>query len=154
MADVNKHRRVSGAQVEPKSLTKHFGRVVAVDNVDLHIKSGEFLTLQGPSGSGTTPTLMMIAGFVLPTSGDILVNVDSVILKPPYKRDIGMVFQNYALLPHMTVADTIAFPLQMRRISTWPKSLSPLPAGPDSICPFEEGLVPDTQPTLLRTTSS
>jgi len=118
MAESNSgaQKELVGAQVDLLGLTKHFGPVVAVDDIELHINSGEFITLLGPSGSGKTTTLMMIAGFVLPTSGDILVNSDSVVLKPPYKRDIGMVFQNYALFPHMTVEDNIAFPLQMRRV--------------------------------------
>jgi putative spermidine/putrescine transport system ATP-binding protein len=117
MTEGLKRKQLTGAQVELMNLTKHSGRVVAVDDIKLQIRRGEFITLLGPSGSGKTTTLMMIAGFVLPTSGDIRLNDASIVLKPPYKRDIGMVFQNYALFPHMTVADNIAFPLQMRRVA-------------------------------------
>jgi len=99
-----------------KSLNKRFGRVVAVDDVTLHVREGEFVTLLGPSGSGKTTTLMMIAGFEPPTSGNILIRGENVLLVSPWKRNIGMVFQNYALFPHMTVFDNIAFPLRMRKI--------------------------------------
>jgi putative spermidine/putrescine transport system ATP-binding protein len=100
-----------------RSLSKRFGDVVAVDDVDLEITSGEFLTLLGPSGSGKTTTLMMIAGFEDPTSGEILLEGSSLVGVPSYRRNFGMVFQNYALFPHMTVSDNIAFPLKMRRVS-------------------------------------
>jgi len=99
-----------------RSLTKRFGRVLAVDNLTLHVREGELLTLLGPSGSGKTTTLMLIAGFELPTSGEIFIRGKNILLVPPFKRNIGMVFQNYALFPHMTVFDNIAFPLQMRKI--------------------------------------
>lgn len=100
-----------------KSLTKRFGKVVAVDDVTLHVREGEFLTLLGPSGSGKTTTLMLIAGFEPPTSGEIFIRGENILLVPPFKRNIGMVFQNYALFPHMTVFDNIAFPLQMRKMT-------------------------------------
>src|SRR5699024_8222383 len=76
----------------------------------------KFLTLLGPSGSGKSTTLLMIAGFTKPTSGDILINGERINKLPPYKRDIGLVFQNYALFPHMTVADNVGFPLTMRKM--------------------------------------
>jgi len=97
-----------------KSLTKKFGKVVAVDDISLHVAEGEFLTLLGPSGSGKTTTLMMVAGFEMPTSGQIFIRGDNILSVPPYERNIGMVFQNYALFPHMTVFGNIAFPLKMR----------------------------------------
>ncbi|WP_275174658.1 ABC transporter ATP-binding protein [Bradyrhizobium sp. CSS354] len=84
--------------------------------VSLDIQSGEFLTLLGPSGSGKTTTLMMIAGFQAPSKGDIAIDGVSVVDTPPYRRNIGMVFQNYALFPHLTVAENIAFPLKQRRV--------------------------------------
>ncbi len=84
--------------------------------VTLDIRSGEFLTLLGPSGSGKTTTLMMIAGFETPTAGDIAIDGNSVVALPPYRRNIGMVFQNYALFPHMTVAENIGFPLKQRGV--------------------------------------
>jgi putative spermidine/putrescine transport system ATP-binding protein len=88
-----------------------------VDNLDLDVERGEFLTLLGPSGSGKTTTLMMLAGFEAPTSGEILLDDKPLSRLPPYKRAIGMVFQNYALFPHMSVAENIGFPLSVRGIA-------------------------------------
>ncbi len=103
-----------GAKVSLVDLEKHFDGVGAVCGISLEIASGEFLTLLGPSGSGKTTTLMMIAGFETPTDGDIAIDGRSVIGTPPYQRNIGMVFQNYALFPHLTVGENIAFPLKQR----------------------------------------
>ena len=105
-----------GASVSLTGLEKSYGRVGAVAGVSLDIRSGEFLTLLGPSGSGKTTTLMMIAGFEMPTAGDIAIDGRSVVAVPPYRRNIGMVFQNYALFPHLKVADNIAFPLKQRGV--------------------------------------
>ena len=105
-----------GASVLLTDLEKRFDRANAVDGVSLDIRSGEFLTLLGPSGSGKTTTLMMIAGFETPTAGDIAIDAKSVVAMPPYRRNIGMVFQNYALFPHLTVADNIGFPLRQRGV--------------------------------------
>jgi putative spermidine/putrescine transport system ATP-binding protein len=88
-----------------------------VRDLDLAIARGEFLTLLGPSGSGKTTTLMMLAGFETPTSGEIYLADAPLSRKPPHERGIGMVFQNYALFPHMTVAENIAFPLEVRKAS-------------------------------------
>jgi len=90
------------------------GDTLVVKGLDLDIARGEFLTLLGPSGSGKTTCLMMLAGFEQPTSGDILLDGEPITALPPHKRDIGMVFQNYALFPHMTVAENLAFPLKVR----------------------------------------
>ena len=106
----------TGTPITIEKLTKFFGDVHAVDGISLNIKDGEFLSLLGPSGSGKTTTLMMIAGFYIPTSGDIRIGDRSIVTIPPHKRNIGMVFQNYALFPHLSIFDNIAFPLQMRRI--------------------------------------
>jgi putative spermidine/putrescine transport system ATP-binding protein len=106
-----------GARVVFDDIEKRFGTVTAVDGVSLDIEPGEFVTLLGPSGSGKTTTLMMLAGFEIPTAGEIYVDDDPIAAVPPYRRNIGMVFQNYALFPHMTVGENIAFPLQMRRLS-------------------------------------
>jgi putative spermidine/putrescine transport system ATP-binding protein len=90
------------------------GLARVVDRLDLDIERGEFLTLLGPSGSGKTTTLMMLAGFETPTEGEILLEGKPLSRLPPHRRAIGMVFQNYALFPHMSVADNIAFPLTVR----------------------------------------
>jgi putative spermidine/putrescine transport system ATP-binding protein len=93
------------------------GETLVVRNLDLDIYRGEFLTLLGPSGSGKTTTLMMLAGFETPTAGAVTLEGRDLTRLPPHKRDIGMVFQNYALFPHMTVAENIAFPLSVRGLS-------------------------------------
>jgi spermidine/putrescine ABC transporter ATP-binding subunit len=97
-------------------LTKRFGPVLAVDRASLDVRPGEFLTLLGPSGSGKTTILNMVAGFETPTEGEILLGGSPVTGKPPNQRDMGMVFQNYALFPHMTVFENIAFSLRVRRV--------------------------------------
>ncbi len=101
--------------VRLENLVKRFGSVAAVNNVSINISQGEFLTLLGPSGSGKTTTLMMVAGFEIPDQGEIYINSVPMAYRPPHKRDIGMVFQNYALFPHMTVYENIAFPLRNRK---------------------------------------
>lgn len=90
------------------------GRTLVVRDLNLEIRAGEFLTLLGPSGSGKTTTLMMLAGFEVPTRGTISVSGRDITHVPPHKRGIGMVFQNYALFPHMTVSENLAFPLSVR----------------------------------------
>jgi putative spermidine/putrescine transport system ATP-binding protein len=97
-----------------RGLRKSFGSAVAVDGVDLEVQRGEFLTLLGPSGSGKTTTLRMVAGFMAPSGGSIEIDGRDMTRVPPYRRDVGMVFQNYALFPHMTAAQNVAFPLRMR----------------------------------------
>jgi putative spermidine/putrescine transport system ATP-binding protein len=110
--------REGGARLQLIDLTKVYDQsVIAADRVSIDIQPGEFITLLGPSGSGKTTTLMMIAGFVIPTSGEVLVEGQDIAFRPPHKRNVGMVFQNYALFPHMTVAENIGFPLKMRRWS-------------------------------------
>jgi putative spermidine/putrescine transport system ATP-binding protein len=109
---------LKGGQVRLESLTKVYGPVVAVDGATVTIDPGSFFTLLGPSGSGKTTTLMMIAGFVHPTRGAILVDGRPVAELPPQKRNLGMVFQSYAVFPHLTVFENIAFPLQVRRVPT------------------------------------
>ncbi len=105
-----------GARVELVHLTKYYGDVAANRDVNLDVRPGEFLTFLGPSGSGKTTALMIIAGFVVPTSGDVRINGRSIVQVPVHKRGIGMVFQNYALFPHLTVARNVAFPLEMRNM--------------------------------------
>src|SRR6266700_6507387 len=93
------------------------GVLRVVEALDLDVERGEFLTLLGPSGSGKTTTLMMLAGFEAPTAGEILLDGKTLSHKPPHQRDIGMVFQNYALFPHMTIEENVAFPLSVRKIN-------------------------------------
>ncbi len=104
------------ATVETRSLTKRFDSGNAVDDLDLAVREGEFLVLLGPSGSGKTTLLRMIAGLETPTSGDVLVNGSVVTGLPPRQHNMAMVFQSYALYPHLTVAANIAFPLEARRM--------------------------------------
>ncbi|MEU9339222.1 ABC transporter ATP-binding protein [Streptomyces sp. NPDC048290] len=106
----------SGAAVRLRGLTKRYGSRAAVDQVSLDIESGEFMTFLGPSGSGKTTTLNMIAGFTGASEGAITVDGTDVAALPPHKRDLGMVFQHYALFPHLTVARNIAFPLEQRKV--------------------------------------
>jgi spermidine/putrescine ABC transporter ATP-binding subunit len=106
----------AGAAVRVVNLVKDFGTVRAVDRVSLDVQPGEFLALLGPSGSGKTTILMSIAGFERPTEGEIYVGERRIDNVPPHRRNVGMVFQRYALFPHLTVADNVAFPLQMRGV--------------------------------------
>ena len=106
-----------GAEVRLHELTKTYGAVVAVRDVSLTIAPGSFFTLLGPSGSGKTTTLMMVAGFAYPTRGEVFVDGKPMAALPPQKRDLGMVFQSYAVFPHLTVFDNVAFPLQIRKTS-------------------------------------
>ena len=106
--------------VQLLNICKSFDQDEAViKNLDLDIRQGEFLTLLGPSGCGKTTTLRMIAGFELPTSGEIVIDGENITDKPPYKRCVNTVFQNYALFPHMNIYDNIAFGLKMKKV---PKS--------------------------------
>ena len=108
-----------GAKALPitiRSLTKTYGDVYALDNVDLDVQAGEFLTLLGPSGSGKTTLLMMLAGFIRPDHGSIRFQDTEIVQTPPHRREVGMVFQNYALFPHMNVAGNVAFPLKLRKV--------------------------------------
>jgi putative spermidine/putrescine transport system ATP-binding protein len=98
------------------AVTKRYGAFAALDDVSLDIASGEFVTLLGPSGSGKTTLLMVLAGFIRPDAGVIRFGDRDVSLMPPHKRDVGMVFQNYALFPHMSVAGNLAYPLKLRGI--------------------------------------
>jgi putative spermidine/putrescine transport system ATP-binding protein len=109
--------RVSqGASLSLTGVTKRYADQVAVDDVSLEIHAGEFVTLLGPSGSGKTTTLNLIAGFIELDEGEILLDGRPVSKLPAHKRNVGMVFQNYALFPHMTAVENIAFPLKQRRV--------------------------------------
>ena len=106
----------ASSAVELKNVVKKFDEVTAVDDIDLTIGDGEFFSLLGPSGCGKTTTLRMIAGLELPTAGSVLIHGEEMGLKPPNKRPVNTVFQNYALFPHMTVAGNIEFGLQMQKV--------------------------------------
>ncbi len=108
--------RRKGEAIVVDGISKRFGNVPAVDAVDLEVEAGEFLSLLGPSGSGKTTLLMMLAGFETPSAGAITLNGRDLTFVPPNKRGIGMVFQRYALFPHMSVAQNVAFPLKMRKV--------------------------------------
>src|SRR4029079_17712183 len=103
--------------LELTNVRKQFGETVAVESFNLAAEQGEFVSFLGPSGCGKTTTLRMIAGFEQPTSGFITINGKDVTYTPPNRRDVGMVFQSYALFPNMTVADNIGFGLKMRKRS-------------------------------------
>ncbi len=104
------------ATVDIINLRKHFGDVHAVDGVDLSIREGEFFVVLGPSGCGKTTLMRMIAGLEQPTAGDVLIGGDRVNNLPPRRREVAMVFQSYALYPHKTVFDNIAFPLKAKKM--------------------------------------
>jgi putative spermidine/putrescine transport system ATP-binding protein len=99
-----------------RSIGKSYGPVLALADASLDLTEGEFLTLLGPSGSGKTTLLMIVAGLIQPTAGEVWIGGKLSTYEPPNKRDIGMVFQNYALFPHLTIEENIAFPLKMRRM--------------------------------------
>ena len=109
--------RGASLPITVRRLTKSYGDVRALDEVDLDVRSGEFLTLLGPSGSGKTTLLMVLAGFIRPDHGSLRFGEREVIRLAPHKRDVGMVFQNYALFPHMDVAANVAFPLKLRGVA-------------------------------------
>jgi len=103
-------------QVTIDKIAKSYGSFIAVREMDIVVESGEFLTFLGPSGCGKTTTLQMVGGFVSPSTGRILVGDQDMTARPPHKRNVGMVFQNYALFPHMSVVENVAFGLRMRRV--------------------------------------
>jgi putative spermidine/putrescine transport system ATP-binding protein len=107
---------MTAGSLELRDVSKSYAHVQAVDKVSLMVAPGEFVTLLGPSGSGKTTTLSMIAGLTRPSSGTILLDGQPLDPLPPYRRNVGVVFQNYALFPHMAVARNVAFPLEMRRV--------------------------------------
>jgi putative spermidine/putrescine transport system ATP-binding protein len=109
-------KSTKGLGIRIRGLKKTYGSIAALDGIDLDVQPGEFLTLLGPSGSGKSTLLMVIAGFIRPTSGIICFGEQDVTRVKPHKRNIGMVFQNYALFPHMTVGRNVAYPLALRGV--------------------------------------
>ena len=107
---------VSGSRLVLSGIGKDYGSTTVLNDVNLEIEPGEFVTFLGPSGSGKTTTLNLIAGFFAPSRGDVLIDGVSITQLAPHQRDIGMVFQNYSLFPHMSVAENVAFPLVERRV--------------------------------------
>lgn len=107
--------------VELKNISKHYGDVKAVDNIDLTVSRGEFLVLLGPSGSGKTTILSMMGGFTVPTNGQLIIDGEDVTETPPAMRPTVTVFQDYALFPHMTVRENVSFGLAMRKIPKVPR---------------------------------
>lgn len=108
---------IEGAELVLRHVRKAYGETIAVDDVALAVRRGELVSLLGPSGCGKTTTLRMVAGFIPPTSGSVLIGGRDVTRLAPYKRDTAMVFQNYALFPHLTVFENVAFGLRRRRTS-------------------------------------
>ncbi len=106
-----------GDSLAVANATKYYKKFKAVDNISLTVNKGEFLTILGPSGSGKTSLLKLIAGFEELSDGSILLNNLDITKKKPFEREIGMLFQNYALFPHMTVSDNVAYPLRLRKLS-------------------------------------
>lgn len=104
-------------QIEFRNVTKNYGQIAAVQDLSLAVLRGEFVTILGPSGSGKTTALMLLAGFISPTKGDIRIGGHSVAAVPSYRRDQGIVFQSYALFPHLTIRRNLEFPLEMRGAS-------------------------------------
>jgi len=107
---------MSVPQVELREIRKSFGSVQVLRDMDLTITRGEFISLLGPSGCGKTTTLNILAGFVTPDTGQVLLGGQDVIRLPPYRRKLGMVFQRYTLFPHMSVFDNVAFGLRLRKV--------------------------------------
>src|ERR1700754_5208339 len=103
--------------IQFEGVTKRWGKVIGVDNVSLTINEGEFFSLLGPSGCGKTTLLRMLAGFEVPTEGRILIDGNDVSATPPNKRPVNMVFQSYAVFPHMSVLDNVAYGLKMDGVS-------------------------------------
>lgn len=117
MTEATGHHTVGASEsiAEFVNTSKRFGAVLAADSLNLRIRKGEFLSFLGPSGCGKTTALRMLAGFETPTEGTILIDGRELASEPAYRRPVNMVFQHYALFPHMTVAENVAYGLRQRR---------------------------------------
>jgi putative spermidine/putrescine transport system ATP-binding protein len=116
VADAASSPIAKGLPITIAGLSKSYGVLKAVDDLDLAVRSGEFVTLLGPSGSGKTTVLMIISGFLRPDRGSVRFGNREIVRVPPHRRNVGMVFQNYALFPHMSVGENVAYPLRIRRL--------------------------------------
>ncbi|MFV0473167.1 MAG: ABC transporter ATP-binding protein [Pikeienuella sp.] len=114
---MNVETESKGAAIDIRGVSKFYGNFTALDDIDLRVEPGEFMSFLGPSGSGKTTTLNLIAGFTDISRGEIALDERSIGNVPAHKRDIGVVFQHYALFPHMTVAQNVAYPLRQRRVA-------------------------------------
>ena len=121
--------------VELAGVTKRFGDHAAVDDVDLQVRHGEFLSLLGPSGCGKTTTLRLIAGFERPDAGEIRIAGDDVASLPPYRRPVNTVFQSYALFPHLSVRDNVAYGLKQRGLGRREREPAPARCWSSCTCP-------------------
>jgi putative spermidine/putrescine transport system ATP-binding protein len=121
--------------VELRQVSKRYAGVDALSSVDLVVRKGEFVTLLGPSGSGKTTVLNLIAGMIEPSAGRVFIDGRDATDWPPSQRGLGMVFQNYALMPHMTVFENIAFPLRVRRLPRARSSAGSTKCSTSSGCP-------------------
>ncbi|HBU14091.1 MAG TPA: polyamine ABC transporter ATP-binding protein, partial [Gemmobacter sp.] len=113
---MSEHKNQNRTGVSVRGAGKSYGTFRALDDVSLEVAAGEFVSILGPSGSGKTTLLGLLGGFVQPSSGSIWLGDRDITFEPPHKRDIGIVFQNYALFPHMSVGENITFPLRARRL--------------------------------------
>src|SRR5262249_32245555 len=116
ISDLAKGASAAAAGVEVRNISKRFGDISALKATSFEIESGSFVTLLGPSGSGKTTLLKIIAGFEEPTGGTVRIDGRDMPDVAPHRRNVGFVFQQYALFPHLTVAQNIAYPLEMRRL--------------------------------------
>src|ERR1051325_3036442 len=114
--EMGRNEPVWAGSLELQAICKTYGSVTAVEQLDLSVAAGEFVTLLGASGSGKTTTLAIVAGFQSPTKGRVILDGFDITNFPPHRRNIGVVFQHYALFPHLTVRENIAFPLRRRRM--------------------------------------
>ena len=132
--------------IEFRRVTKRFGSIAAVDAVDLKVGKGEFLSLLGPSGCGKTTSLRLMAGFEQPDEGEILIGGVNAVGIPPYRRDVNTVFQSYALFPHMSVLENVAYGLKQRGVAK--SERAPTPARRSSSCSSRDArsIVPRCSP--------
>ena len=129
--------RDSPPDVRLVELTRRFGEVAAVDAVSLEVGRGEFFTLLGPSGSGKTTTLRLIAGFEQPDAGRVELAGTDVTARPPHARDVNTVFQDYALFPHMTVSENVAYGLRVRGVARRSRNIAPMASAWSRLPPGE-----------------